>query len=84
MHCLKTLFSSSPQQQQVNRVAQFSSTSSTLQLHSRGLAAENIYQIDGGGDGGEYEYCPWACWPADDRREADKHWTKKQELVTSI
>ncbi|XP_070774139.1 hepatitis A virus cellular receptor 1 homolog [Enoplosus armatus] len=45
-------------QQQVYSSVQFGPTSSTLQLHSRGSAVENIYQIDGGGDGGEYEYCP--------------------------
>lgn len=53
------ILSFSPQQQQ-NSSDQFNPTSSTLQLHSRGSAVENIYQIDGGGDGGEYEYCPWA------------------------
>ncbi|XP_044079263.1 T-cell immunoglobulin and mucin domain-containing protein 4-like isoform X5 [Siniperca chuatsi] len=45
-------------QQQVSSSVRFGPTSSTLQLHSRGSAVENIYQIDGGGDGGEYEYCP--------------------------
>ncbi|XP_041808509.1 T-cell immunoglobulin and mucin domain-containing protein 4-like isoform X2 [Chelmon rostratus] len=45
-------------QQQIGSSARFSSTASTLQLHSRGSAVENIYQIDGGGDGGEYEFCP--------------------------
>ncbi|XP_047463600.1 hepatitis A virus cellular receptor 1 homolog isoform X2 [Mugil cephalus] len=46
-------------QQQVGTSVQFTSTSSTLHLHSRGSAVENIYQIDEGGDrGGEYEYCP--------------------------
>ncbi|KAK2827997.1 hypothetical protein Q5P01_019031 [Channa striata] len=43
---------------QVNGTVRFSSTSSTLQLHHRISAVENIYQIDGGGVGGEYEYCP--------------------------
>ncbi|XP_078121791.1 hepatitis A virus cellular receptor 1 homolog [Sander vitreus] len=48
-----------PQQlQQVNSLVLFNSTSPTLHLQSRGSAVENIYQIDGGGDGGEYEYCP--------------------------
>ncbi|TDH05128.1 hypothetical protein EPR50_G00140280 [Perca flavescens] len=46
------------QQQQFNSSVLFNSTSSTLHLHSQGSAVENIYQIDGGGDGGEYEYCP--------------------------
>ncbi|XP_010749437.2 T-cell immunoglobulin and mucin domain-containing protein 4 [Larimichthys crocea] len=45
-------------QHQVNSSVQFNS----VQLQSRGLAEENIYQIDGGsdvaGNGGEYEYCP--------------------------
>ncbi|KAA8586637.1 T-cell immunoglobulin and mucin domain-containing protein 4 isoform X2 [Etheostoma spectabile] len=45
-------------QQQVNSSVLFSSTASTLHLQSGGLAVENIYQIDGGGDGGEYESCP--------------------------
>ncbi|XP_070838903.1 T-cell immunoglobulin and mucin domain-containing protein 4-like isoform X2 [Chaetodon trifascialis] len=45
-------------QQQIISSARFSSTASTLQLHSRGSVVENIYQIDGGGDGGEYEFCP--------------------------
>ncbi|KAF3705470.1 Hepatitis A virus cellular receptor 1 -like protein [Channa argus] len=45
-------------QQHSNGTVRFNSTSSTLQLHNRNLAVENIYQIDGGGDGGEYEYCP--------------------------
>ncbi|XP_051250803.1 T-cell immunoglobulin and mucin domain-containing protein 4-like isoform X2 [Dicentrarchus labrax] len=46
-------------QQQVHRSVQFSSTSSSLELHRRS-AVENIYNIDTdrGGDGGEYEYCP--------------------------
>ncbi|KAK5598363.1 hypothetical protein CRENBAI_013480 [Crenichthys baileyi] len=43
-----------PQQQQVH----FNSTSSTLHLHHRGSVVENIYQIDGGVEGGEYEFCP--------------------------
>ncbi|MEQ2207148.1 hypothetical protein XENOCAPTIV_007943 [Xenoophorus captivus] len=43
-----------PQQQQVL----FNSTSSTLQLHHRGSVVENIYQIDGGVEGGDYEFCP--------------------------
>ncbi|KAM6983559.1 uncharacterized protein LKV04_011509 isoform 2-T2 [Tautogolabrus adspersus] len=41
-------------QQQVSSTVRFSLTSSTLQLHRRGSAVENIYQLDGG----EYEYCP--------------------------
>ncbi|TKS83339.1 T-cell immunoglobulin and mucin domain-containing protein 4 [Collichthys lucidus] len=45
-------------QHQVNSSIRFHS----VQLQSRGLAEENIYQIDGGsdvaGNGGEYEYCP--------------------------
>ncbi|XP_034746195.1 hepatitis A virus cellular receptor 1 homolog [Etheostoma cragini] len=45
-------------QQQVTSSVMFSSTASTLHLQSQGLAVENIYQIDGGGDGGEYESCP--------------------------
>uniref|UniRef100_UPI0037E83DE8 hepatitis A virus cellular receptor 1 homolog isoform X2 n=1 Tax=Semicossyphus pulcher TaxID=241346 RepID=UPI0037E83DE8 len=44
-------------QQQTDSPVVFSSTSSTLQLHRRESAVDNIYQIDGG-DGGEYEYCP--------------------------
>ncbi|XP_035508509.1 T-cell immunoglobulin and mucin domain-containing protein 4-like [Morone saxatilis] len=46
-------------QQQVHSTVQFSSTSSSLELHRRSVV-ENIYNIDadGGGDGGEYEYCP--------------------------
>ncbi|XP_070712215.1 hepatitis A virus cellular receptor 1 homolog [Pempheris klunzingeri] len=36
----------------------FRSTSFTLQLQSQNYAVENIYQIDEGGDGGEYEHCP--------------------------
>ncbi|XP_059208434.1 T-cell immunoglobulin and mucin domain-containing protein 4-like [Centropristis striata] len=47
-----------PQQQQVNSTVRFSTTSSNLHLQSRGSAVENIYQIDGGVDGSEYEYCP--------------------------
>lgn len=48
-----------PQQQQVFSSVQFRSTSTTLQLQSRGSAVENIYQIDGDGDGGgDYELCP--------------------------
>nr|XP_046266399.1 hepatitis A virus cellular receptor 1 homolog isoform X2 [Scatophagus argus] len=47
-----------PQQQQVNPSIHFSSTSSTLHLHSRSSAVENIYEIGGGGEGGEYERCP--------------------------
>ncbi|XP_040907944.1 hepatitis A virus cellular receptor 1 homolog isoform X2 [Toxotes jaculatrix] len=45
-------------QQPVTSSVLFSSTLSTLQLQSRGSAVDNIYQIDGGGDGGEYELCP--------------------------
>ncbi|KAM9348485.1 uncharacterized protein ABDE67_010520 [Symphorus nematophorus] len=45
-------------QQQVQSSHQFSSTSSTLQLHRRGSAVENVYQIDEGEDRGEYEFCP--------------------------
>ncbi|XP_051793700.1 hepatitis A virus cellular receptor 1 homolog [Acanthochromis polyacanthus] len=41
-------------QQQISGLDQFNPSSSTLQLHSRGSAVENIYQIDGG----DYEYCP--------------------------
>lgn len=41
-------------QQQISSLVQFSPTSSTLQLHSRASAVENIYQIDGS----DYEYCP--------------------------
>ncbi|XP_023121040.2 hepatitis A virus cellular receptor 1 homolog [Amphiprion ocellaris] len=41
-------------QQQISSLDQFSPSSSTLQLHSRGSTVENIYQIDGG----DYEYCP--------------------------
>ncbi|XP_060911773.1 hepatitis A virus cellular receptor 1 isoform X2 [Labrus mixtus] len=40
--------------QQVSSTVEFNQTSSTLQLHRRGSAVENIYQLDGG----EYEYCP--------------------------
>ncbi|KAM3601689.1 uncharacterized protein V6R79_016862 [Siganus canaliculatus] len=47
-----------PQQTNAERPVQFSSTSSSLHLHSRSSAVENIYQIDGGVDEGEYEYCP--------------------------
>ncbi|XP_040006346.1 hepatitis A virus cellular receptor 1 isoform X2 [Xiphias gladius] len=47
-----------PRQQRVHSSVQFSSTLSTLQLQSRGSAVENIYQIDGGADGDEYESCP--------------------------
>uniref|UniRef100_A0A3P8V5D7 T-cell immunoglobulin and mucin domain-containing protein 4-like n=1 Tax=Cynoglossus semilaevis TaxID=244447 RepID=A0A3P8V5D7_CYNSE len=38
----------------------FSSSLSTLQLHSQEPAPENVYQLDDGGeyDGGEYDYCP--------------------------
>nr|XP_033503533.1 T-cell immunoglobulin and mucin domain-containing protein 4-like [Epinephelus lanceolatus] len=46
------------QQQQVVSSVQYSATSSSLQLQSRSLAVENIYQIEGGLDGSEYEYCP--------------------------
>ncbi|XP_043997653.1 hepatitis A virus cellular receptor 1 isoform X3 [Gambusia affinis] len=46
-----------PQQQQLQ--IQFSSTSSTLQLHQRASVVENVYQIDGAADrGGDYEFCP--------------------------
>nr|XP_020479995.1 hepatitis A virus cellular receptor 1 homolog isoform X1 [Monopterus albus] len=45
-------------QQQVHTSALFNSPSSTLHLQSRGSAVENIYQIDGGANGGEYDYCP--------------------------
>ncbi|XP_020488899.2 hepatitis A virus cellular receptor 1 isoform X1 [Labrus bergylta] len=40
--------------QQVSSTVEFNQSSSTLQLHRRGSAVENIYQLDGG----EYEYCP--------------------------
>ncbi|XP_030294295.1 hepatitis A virus cellular receptor 1 homolog isoform X2 [Sparus aurata] len=53
-----TLLHKIPPQQQVNSWAQFTSTSSSLHLHRQSSAVENVYQIDGGGDGGEYEYCP--------------------------
>ncbi|XP_069565808.1 T-cell immunoglobulin and mucin domain-containing protein 4-like isoform X1 [Brachyistius frenatus] len=43
---------------QVGALVQFSSTSSSLQLHRRVSVAENIYQIDEGGNGGVYESCP--------------------------
>ncbi|XP_026213334.1 hepatitis A virus cellular receptor 1 homolog [Anabas testudineus] len=43
--------------QVISRV-QFSSSSSTLELQSRGSAVENIYQIDGAASASEYEYCP--------------------------
>ncbi|XP_029703941.1 hepatitis A virus cellular receptor 1 homolog isoform X3 [Takifugu rubripes] len=43
---------------QVNTPVEFRSGSSALQLHSRAAMAENIYEIDGGGDGGEYQYLP--------------------------
>ncbi|XP_032432767.1 hepatitis A virus cellular receptor 1 homolog isoform X4 [Xiphophorus hellerii] len=47
------------QQQQLWHQVQFSSTSSTLQLHQRASAVENVYQIDGAADrGGDYEFCP--------------------------
>ncbi|XP_054902663.1 hepatitis A virus cellular receptor 1 homolog [Poeciliopsis prolifica] len=47
------------QQQQQRRQVQISSTSSTLQLHQRASAVENIYQIDGAAEGGgDYEFCP--------------------------
>ncbi|CAJ1063181.1 hepatitis A virus cellular receptor 1 homolog isoform X2 [Xyrichtys novacula] len=41
-------------QQQVSGTVRFSLTRSSLQLHRRESAVENIYQIDGG----EYESCP--------------------------
>ncbi|KAM9333555.1 T-cell immunoglobulin and mucin domain-containing protein 4-like [Pholidichthys leucotaenia] len=48
-----------PQQQQVGSVV-FGppSASPALQLQNRQAAVDNIYQMDGGGDGGEYELCP--------------------------
>lgn len=77
------------QQQQVNSSVLFNSISSTLHLQSRGSAVENIYQIDGGGDGGEYEYCPWAlklrpmtCWPGG--QKVDKFWTKHINTYESL
>ncbi|KAM8741144.1 uncharacterized protein AB9X84_018634 isoform 3-T3 [Acanthopagrus schlegelii] len=53
-----TLLHKTPRQQQGNSWAQFNSTSSSLHLHRSSSAVENVYQIDGGADGGEYEYCP--------------------------
>ncbi|KAG7232251.1 hypothetical protein INR49_009535 [Caranx melampygus] len=38
---------------QLNKMPQQLHNSSTLQLQHRGSAVENIYQMDGGGDGGE-------------------------------
>lgn len=46
----------SRQPQQVNTLAQLSSVSSSLQLRGRTVMMENIYDIDGGSDGGEYQY----------------------------
>ncbi|XP_036975040.1 uncharacterized protein LOC119031032 isoform X1 [Acanthopagrus latus] len=53
-----TLLHKTPRQQQGNSWAWFNSTSSSLHIHRSSSAVENVYQIDGGGDGGEYEYCP--------------------------
>lgn len=44
--------------QQVGSSVQFSSSSSNLQLHRRSSTVDNIYQMDGGGEEGDYEYCP--------------------------
>ncbi|KAM4547265.1 hepatitis A virus cellular receptor 1 homolog isoform 1-T1 [Fundulus diaphanus] len=43
-----------PQQDQVH----FSTTASTLQLQHQDSVVENVYQIDGGAEGGDYEVCP--------------------------
>ncbi|XP_029703937.1 hepatitis A virus cellular receptor 1 homolog isoform X2 [Takifugu rubripes] len=51
-------FISCHQVPQVNTPVEFHSGSSALQLHSRAAMVENIYDIDGGGDGGEYQYLP--------------------------
>ncbi|XP_073334955.1 hepatitis A virus cellular receptor 1 homolog isoform X2 [Pagrus major] len=53
-----TLLHKIPRQQQGNSWAQFTSTSSSLHLHRQSSTVENVYQIEGGVDGGEYEYCP--------------------------
>ncbi|XP_071362300.1 hepatitis A virus cellular receptor 1 homolog isoform X2 [Trachinotus anak] len=42
----------------LNKMPQRQQVTGSVQLQTRGPAVENIYQIDAGGDGGEYEYCP--------------------------
>ncbi|XP_056911225.1 hepatitis A virus cellular receptor 1 homolog [Takifugu flavidus] len=51
-------FISCHQAPQVNTWVEYRSGSSALQLHSRAAMVEIIYKIDGGGDGGEYQYLP--------------------------
>lgn len=48
----------SHQAPQVNNSVEFRSVSSPLQLHSRAAMVENIYEIDGGGEGSVYQYLP--------------------------